>query len=368
MSGSDIDAIGSSAELFSIELPADGSIIHVQVTEGQRVQLASACFFGADAAESTDRVQVMFRHTDASVSRNDAVLCSLSAEVLEYATLGHEFSVDTMFYLNSTGSIVAPIALTGTVYNEDETIPPPTVSIVESSATPAAVRDQRKRKATQMETESESESEPESESESDLNSDSKLTSSTKRAKVSQTDKAQKVKQAEAKAQQQLRAQKEQAKAKAKAEAEAGAAAKKRQEQLQKQRQAKADAKKSKDAAAAQKKRKSDVVSLRSGLSYKELEAGSGRVVRNGQRVSVRYRGILKNGKEFDSNLPRGKPFQFKLGAGEVIKGWDQGVAGMKIGGKRQLIVPPHLGYGRQRSGPIPANSTLYFEVHVIGAR
>ena len=102
----------------------------------------------------------------------------------------------------------------------------------------------------------------------------------------------------------------------------------------------------------------------SGLKFSDLEIGSGKTATAGQNVSVNYRGTLENGKEFDSSFGRA-PFNFPLGAGQVIKGWDEGVAGMKEGGKRKLIIPPELGYGKRAIGPIPSNSTLIFEVELI---
>ncbi|WP_320664975.1 FKBP-type peptidyl-prolyl cis-trans isomerase [Prochlorococcus sp. MIT 1223] len=102
----------------------------------------------------------------------------------------------------------------------------------------------------------------------------------------------------------------------------------------------------------------------SGLKFSELEVGSGSEASAGKNVSVNYRGTLENGKEFDSSYGR-SPFTFPLGAGQVIKGWDEGVSGMKVGGKRKLIIPPELGYGSRGIGPIPANSTLIFEVELL---
>jgi FKBP-type peptidyl-prolyl cis-trans isomerase FkpA len=104
------------------------------------------------------------------------------------------------------------------------------------------------------------------------------------------------------------------------------------------------------------------------LEVVDLVVGQGQEATAGKRVSVHYTGTLTTGKKFDSSLDRGKPFQFTLGAGEVIKGWDQGVAGMKIGGKRKLTIPPELAYGNRAVGGdlIPANSTLVFEVELLG--
>ena len=113
--------------------------------------------------------------------------------------------------------------------------------------------------------------------------------------------------------------------------------------------------------------KGKVVTTKSGLKYQDLKAGKGAVARSGDTVTVHYTGWLKNGKKFDSSKDRDRPFTFKLGAGKVIKGWDEGVAGMKVGGKRKLIIPPELGYGNRDvgCGLIPANSTLIFEVELL---
>jgi len=93
--------------------------------------------------------------------------------------------------------------------------------------------------------------------------------------------------------------------------------------------------------------------------------GGGDVAALGDRVTVNYVGTLSSGKVFDSSIARGEPFAFVLGAGQVIKGWDEGIAGMRVGGKRILTIPPSLGYGPNSYGPIPGNSTLVFEVELL---
>ncbi|MCU7924022.1 MAG: FKBP-type peptidyl-prolyl cis-trans isomerase [Candidatus Thiodiazotropha sp. (ex Dulcina madagascariensis)] len=105
----------------------------------------------------------------------------------------------------------------------------------------------------------------------------------------------------------------------------------------------------------------------SGLKYEDLSEGSGGVAAAGQRVSVHYTGWLKDGDKFDSSLDRDQPFDFTLGKGMVIRGWDEGVAGMKVGGKRRLTIPSQLGYGsRGTGGVIPPNATLVFDVELLG--
>jgi peptidylprolyl isomerase len=115
------------------------------------------------------------------------------------------------------------------------------------------------------------------------------------------------------------------------------------------------------------------VELADGLKYTDTKIGDGPDAQKGYIVSVQYTGWLyKNGNKgakFDSSLDRGKPITFKLGSGEVIKGWDEGLTGMKVGGKRTLIIPPNLAYGASGSGGvIPPNATLIFEVELVSAR
>lgn len=111
------------------------------------------------------------------------------------------------------------------------------------------------------------------------------------------------------------------------------------------------------------------VTTPSGLKYVDQVVGTGDAAAAGQNVSVHYTGWLENGKKFDSSVDRGQPFSFPLGAGRVIKGWDEGVQGMKVGGKRKLTIPSDLGYGsRGAGGVIPPNATLIFDVELLGVR
>jgi peptidylprolyl isomerase len=104
----------------------------------------------------------------------------------------------------------------------------------------------------------------------------------------------------------------------------------------------------------------------SGLKYVDVVVGDGPSPQAGQTISVNYTGTLTNGKKFDSSLDHGKPYQFRIGTGVVIKGWDEGLMTMKVGGKRKLIVPPNLGYGVRGNPPdIPPNSTLLFDVELL---
>src|SRR5436305_13100943 len=109
-----------------------------------------------------------------------------------------------------------------------------------------------------------------------------------------------------------------------------------------------------------------MITTTSGLMYEDQVAGTGDAAKLGDTVTVHYTGTLKDGKKFDSSRDRNQPFRFPLGAGKVIKGWDEGVAGMKVGGKRKLIIPPELGYGEKGAGGvIPPNAELHFEVELL---
>ncbi|KYF75044.1 FKBP-type peptidyl-prolyl cis-trans isomerase [Sorangium cellulosum] len=109
--------------------------------------------------------------------------------------------------------------------------------------------------------------------------------------------------------------------------------------------------------------------MQEGLGIEDVKEGTGAEAKHGQLVTVHYVGTLTNGSKFDSSRDRNQGFSFKLGAGQVIKGWDQGVAGMKIGGVRKLTIPPDLGYGARGFPPvIPPNSTLLFEVELLSVK
>lgn len=112
---------------------------------------------------------------------------------------------------------------------------------------------------------------------------------------------------------------------------------------------------------------SNVVTTADGLKYEVLRQGNGPAAKAGQTVAVHYTGWLTDGTKFDSSVDRGQPFDFQLGAGQVIKGWDEGVAGMKVGEKRKLTIPSSLGYGdRGAGGKIPPGATLIFDVELLG--
>ncbi|HSA61200.1 MAG TPA: FKBP-type peptidyl-prolyl cis-trans isomerase [Nitrospiraceae bacterium] len=122
-------------------------------------------------------------------------------------------------------------------------------------------------------------------------------------------------------------------------------------------------------STSEKNANADEVTTPSGLKYSDQVIGSGPVAVAGKTVSVHYTGWLTNGQKFDSSVDRGQPFSFPLGAGRVIKGWDEGVQGMKVGGKRKLTIPSELGYGtRGAGGVIPPNSILVFDVELLGVQ
>lgn len=109
----------------------------------------------------------------------------------------------------------------------------------------------------------------------------------------------------------------------------------------------------------------NTVTTASGLKYVDVQEGTGATPQTGQTVYVHYTGTLQDGTKFDSSRDRNQPFSFRLGAGQVIRGWDEGISTMKVGGSRQLIIPPDLGYGTRGVGPIPPNSTLLFDVELL---
>ncbi len=104
------------------------------------------------------------------------------------------------------------------------------------------------------------------------------------------------------------------------------------------------------------------------LKIEDIQAGTGQEVKSGDNIVIHYKGTLTDGTKFDSSYDRGQPFETQIGVGQVIKGWDEGVIGMKVGGKRKLTIPPSLGYGEQAMGSIPPNSTLIFEVELVGIK
>jgi peptidylprolyl isomerase len=112
----------------------------------------------------------------------------------------------------------------------------------------------------------------------------------------------------------------------------------------------------------------DTITTADGLQIQDLAVGEGREAKSGDTVTVNYLGTLTSGVKFDSSYDRNQPFTTQIGVGQVIKGWDEGIVGMKVGGKRKLIIPPSLGYGSQDLGTIPPNSTLIFEVELLGVK
>lgn len=122
-------------------------------------------------------------------------------------------------------------------------------------------------------------------------------------------------------------------------------------------------------AAAEEEKKDKIVTTASGLKYEDVKVGDGAEAVAGKTVTVHYVGTLTDGKKFDSSKDRDQPFIFPLGAGRVIKGWDEGVAGMKVGGTRKLIIPPELGYGKQGAGGvIGPDATLLFTVELLDVK
>lgn len=103
----------------------------------------------------------------------------------------------------------------------------------------------------------------------------------------------------------------------------------------------------------------------STLGVEDLVVGTGATAATGDTVTVHYVGTLLDGTKFDSSIDAGRPFTFRIGAGQVIAGWEQGVPGMRVGGRRRLTIPPSLGYGNRANGPIPANSTLKFDIDLL---
>ena len=110
------------------------------------------------------------------------------------------------------------------------------------------------------------------------------------------------------------------------------------------------------------------VTTASGLKYVDEVVGTGEKPRLGKTVVVHYTGTFTDGTKFDSSLDSGQPYEFRIGTGTVIRGWEEGILSMHVGGKRKLIIPPDLGYGAQGSGKIPPNATLIFEIELLGVK
>ena len=124
-----------------------------------------------------------------------------------------------------------------------------------------------------------------------------------------------------------------------------------------------------DGDATTKEAEGEVVTTPSGLQYEDLVVGKGEIPKTGQTVVVHYVGTLQDGKKFDSSRDKNRPFPFRIGTGQVIKGWDEGVAAMREGGKRRLLIPPDLAYGQRGVPPdIPPNARLFFEVELLELR
>ena len=122
------------------------------------------------------------------------------------------------------------------------------------------------------------------------------------------------------------------------------------------------------ASATETKPAAEPQTLEGGLIIQDTVVGTGDEAVAGKMLSMHYTGTLDNGTVFDSSVPRGQAFEFTLGAGQVIPGWEKGIAGMKVGGKRTLTIPPPMAYGEQGIGPIPPNSTLHFDVELLGVK
>lgn len=113
---------------------------------------------------------------------------------------------------------------------------------------------------------------------------------------------------------------------------------------------------------------SGMITTSTGLKYQDVVVGTGATPKLGDQVSVHYTGTFEDGTKFDSSIDRGEPIIFPIGVGQVVKGWDEGIMTMKVGGKRKLVIPPNLGYGAQARGQIPPNSTMYFDVELLDVK